>query len=83
MEKNIEEFLIGKSAHTITLFEHLLSEYNLIGVVKLHSTKTMLVFSNQTDFAYIIQLGKDFIDLVITTSESIIKMILMTKLKNI
>jgi hypothetical protein len=56
--------LNGKTQHAIELFYHLLSEYQLIGDVKVQPTKSMISFGARTRFAYVIQLGKNFIDVV-------------------
>jgi len=63
-DKELSDFLIGKSEHTIALFDHLVNEYLQIGEVKLHPTKSMISFTARIRFAYVIQLGKNFIDVV-------------------
>ncbi|MBB6502207.1 DUF5655 domain-containing protein [Pedobacter cryoconitis] len=63
-DPEIKEFLIKKSAHSIALFEELDTVFRQIGEVNHHATKTMIAFSARINFAYIIQMGKDFIDVV-------------------
>jgi hypothetical protein len=63
-DKQLSDFLSGKSAHTIELFYHLVDEYRQIGEVKIHPTKSMIAIGARTRFAYVIQLGKNFIDVV-------------------
>ncbi|MDR3695243.1 DUF5655 domain-containing protein [Mucilaginibacter sp.] len=63
-DKELSDFLNGRSDHTVELFDHLLSEYRLIGEVKIHPTKSMISIGARKKFAYIIQLGKNFIDVV-------------------
>jgi hypothetical protein len=63
-DKVLAGFLNGKSPHTVGLFEHLLNEFQLIGDVSVHATKSMIVFGAGRGFAYIIQLGKTFVDVV-------------------
>ncbi|ATP55000.1 hypothetical protein CPT03_00205 [Pedobacter ginsengisoli] len=62
--KSLSEFLQGKSAMSIELFDHFVSCYQQLGDVKFHATKTMIAFSSRINFAYIIQFGKNFIDVV-------------------
>ena len=63
-EKTLDDFLKGKSAHTIELFNHFIKEYKHIGDISVHPTKSMIAIADKTRFAYITQLGKDFMDVV-------------------
>jgi len=63
-EKDLSDFLNGKTPHTIDLFYHLVIEYRKLGGVTIHTTKSMITFAASKRFAYIIQLGKNFIDVV-------------------
>lgn len=63
-DNSLSEFLKGKSPHVLELFNHFVSSYHQIGDIKLCATKTMIVFSSRINFAYIIQFGKNFIDVV-------------------
>ena len=63
-DKELSDFLNGKTQHTIELFDHLVIEYKQIGDVKVHPAKSMISFAARTRFAYVIQLGKNFIDVV-------------------
>ena len=63
-DKPLADFLVGKSPHTIELFNHLVTEFNRIGIVTVHPTKSMISFASKRRFAYVIQLGKNFIDMV-------------------
>jgi len=63
-EKKMDDFLKGKSEHTIELFQYLLKEFETIGGITVHPTKSMIAIAAKTRFAYIIQLGKNFIDIV-------------------
>ena len=63
--KTIADFLSGKSAHTIKLFNHFIEVYNSIGLIEVHPAKTMIGISNgQKRIAWITQLGKNFIHVV-------------------
>src|SRR5215831_2679196 len=64
-EKMLDDFLNGKSEHTIALFHHFVKEYQHIGKVTLHPAKTMIgVATSRKRIAYITQLGKNFIHVV-------------------
>ncbi|QNK63682.1 hypothetical protein H7F33_04055 [Pedobacter sp. PAMC26386] len=65
----LKEFLLKKSAQSIALFEDLNATFQQIGKIHVHSTKTMIAFSARINFAYIIQMGKDFIDVVFPFKE--------------
>jgi len=61
----IAEFLAGKSAHTLMLYNHFLSEFEKIGDILVEPTKTMIGISNaHKRIAWITQLGKNFIHVV-------------------
>jgi hypothetical protein len=60
--KTPDDFLHGKSVHTVALFEHFIKEFKKAGDITLKPTKTMLGISNDHKrIAYITQLGKNFI----------------------
>jgi Domain of unknown function (DUF5655) len=64
-EKTLDDFLNGKSPHTLALFNHFVEEYKKIGKVTLHPAKTMIgIATPRKRIAYVIQLGKDFIHVV-------------------
>jgi hypothetical protein len=63
-EKDLSDFLNGKSQHTIDLFFYFLDELRNLGEVKVYPTKSMISFAANKRFAYVIQLGKNFIDVV-------------------
>jgi hypothetical protein len=63
--KQLLDFLIGKSEHTLILFDYFVSEYQKLGDVSLHPAKTMIGVSNgEKRIAWITQLGKNFIHIV-------------------
>jgi len=63
--KLLEEFFIGKSEHTRTLFDHFIGEYQEIGSVTVQPAKTMIgIATRRKRIAYVTQLGKDFIHIV-------------------
>ena len=63
-DKELSDFLNGKSPHTIELFYHLVNEYQRMGDIRVHPAKSMISFAARTRFAYVIQLGKNFVDVV-------------------
>ncbi len=63
-EKGLSDFLNGKTQHTINLFYQLAHEFGQIGKITVHPTKSMISFAANKRFAYVIQLGKNFIDVV-------------------
>ena len=63
-DKGLTDFLNGKSPHTLELFNHLEKMFNEIGAITVGTTKSMITFGATKKFAYVIQLGKNFIDVV-------------------
>ena len=65
-----QNFLIGKSEQTLSLFDHFVSEFQKIGPVTIHPAKTMIGIANSHKrIAYITQLGKNFIHVVFPFKE--------------
>jgi len=65
-DKELADFLNGKSLHTLELFDHLADEFSRIDEnIVVHPTKSMISFRLNKRFAYVIQLGKNFIDVVL------------------
>lgn len=64
MDKTLDDFLKGKTAHTTGLFYSFIKEYKSLGDITVHPTKSMIVIAGKSRMAYIIQLGKSFIDIV-------------------
>lgn len=63
-------FLSGKSEHTLGLFDYFVSEFEGMGTISLHPTKTMIAIDNgQKRVAWITQLGKNFIHVVFPLRE--------------
>ncbi|HRI19747.1 MAG TPA: DUF5655 domain-containing protein [Panacibacter sp.] len=63
-DKVLADFLKGKSAHTLALFWQFAESYQQFGFVTIHPTKSMIGFAATTRIAYVIRLGKDFVDIV-------------------
>ena len=68
-ERNLGDFLAGKSAHTVELFDHLIGEFLLLAPIKVYPTKSMIALGLVTNFAYVTQLDKNFIDVVFPFNE--------------
>ncbi|MFO7256894.1 MAG: DUF5655 domain-containing protein [Bacteroidota bacterium] len=61
----LNDFLRGKSPHTLALFDHFVSSFRVVGAITLHPAKTMIGIATQRKrIAYITRLGKDFIHVV-------------------
>jgi hypothetical protein len=65
MERSLDEFLAGKTEHTLALYDKLIAEFEAIGSIRVHAAKSMICIGGGRNFAYVIQLGKNFLDLVL------------------
>ena len=63
-DTELADFLHNKSAETVSLFWHFVKVYQQLGNVTIHPTKTMIAFAAKTRIAYVIRLGKNFVDVV-------------------
>ena len=63
-DKVLDDFLLNKSAQTVELFWQFADAYQTIGKVTIHPTKSMIGFAAKTRIAYVIRLGKNFVDVV-------------------
>ena len=61
-DKTLSDYLDGKTTHTVALFWHFVKQYQRIGKVTIHPTKSMVALAAKTRIAYITRLGRDFID---------------------
>jgi hypothetical protein len=62
---SLDDFLHGKSEHTLSLFHHFVKEFKQIGKITLHPAKTMIgITTPRKRIVYITQLGKNFIHVV-------------------
>jgi hypothetical protein len=64
VDKLLQDFLNGKSEHTISLFHYFIEQYNRIGKITVHPTKTMIALAAKKRMVYITQLGKNFVHIV-------------------
>jgi len=65
-ERTVEDFLTGKSTHSIELFHYFIQEYLKIGEFKLHPAKSRIAFAAKIRFGYIHRIGKEFLDIAFT-----------------
>ena len=63
-DRTVQDFLDGKSAHTLALYDHFLEVYRGIGDFVLHPAKTRIALANKTRFCSINQLGRNFLHVV-------------------
>jgi hypothetical protein len=63
-DKVLSDFLKDKSEHTVSLFWYFVERSQEMGNVTVNPTKSMIAFAAKTRFAYIVRLGKNFMDVV-------------------
>ena len=80
-DKTLDDFLKNKSIHTTELFYHFIKEYKRIGNISVHPTKSMIAIAGGKRFAYITQLGKDFMDIVFPFEQPYSDNLCFTKIK--
>jgi hypothetical protein len=68
-EKTLDDFLEGKSGHTLDLFYYFIDEYRKIGEFVLHPARSRIAFAAKTRFGYIHRLGRNFVDVALTFPE--------------
>ena len=64
-DKTLQHFLRGKSEHVVNLFWHFIDEYKRLGEFDIHPTKTMIGLSNGKRFAFVMRLGRNFVDVML------------------
>jgi len=62
-DKTLTDYLTGKTEHTVSLFWHFVRQYQGVGEVTIHPTKSMIAFAAKKRIAYITRLGRDFVDI--------------------
>jgi hypothetical protein len=82
-ERNLGDFLKGKSDYTIELFDHFINEFLQIAPIKVYPTKSMIALGLKTNFAYVTQLGKNFIDVVFPFDEIYADNLCFSKIKTV
>lgn len=64
MDRSLSGFFEGKGEHTVSLFRDFAGCFLELGDVTIHPTKSMIAFAAARRIAYVIRLGKNFIDVV-------------------
>lgn len=82
-ERNLGDYLKGKSEHTVELFDHFINEYLQMAPIKVYPTKSMIALGLKTNFAYVTQLGKNFIDVVFPFHEIYADNLCFSKIKTV
>lgn len=81
-DKELADFINGKSLHTLQLFDHLAAEFMAIDQnITIHPTKSMISFRLNKRFAYVVQLGKNFIDVVLPFKQAYDENLCFNKIK--
>jgi len=63
--KTLDDFLQGKSEHTVDLFQHFIRKFKTVGNVDVLPAKTMIgIATSRKRIAYVTQLGKNFVHVV-------------------
>ncbi len=68
--KLLNNFLLGKSPHSVELFWYFIQAYQQVGTVSIGPTKSMVGIASTKSIAWVIKLGKDFIDIVFPFAEA-------------
>jgi hypothetical protein len=63
-DKILDDFFNNKSEHSVELFSHFADSFQQLRNVTIHPTKSMIGFAAKTRMAYVIRLGKNFVDVV-------------------
>ena len=64
-DDELNRFLANKSAETLLLFNHFITEYQKLATITIHPTKTMIGLANaHRRIAWATQLGKNFVHVV-------------------
>lgn len=70
-DKTLDDFLRGKSEHTVALLEHFLKQFQKIGKITVHPAQTMIgLATSRKRIVYITQLGKNFVHVVFPFEKS-------------
>ncbi|UKT65555.1 DUF5655 domain-containing protein [Pedobacter mucosus] len=81
--KELSDFLNGKTEYTLELFRFFIESFSEIGKVNIHPTKSMLALESSHRFAYITQLGKNFIHVVFPFEQPLEDNLCFTKIAQV
>lgn len=79
-DQSVGDFLLNKNEEVIKLFNHFVSCYQEIGPIQVRATKSMIALVADKRFAYIIKIGKNFIDIVFPFKEPFTNNLCFTKI---
>ncbi|MDQ0965759.1 hypothetical protein QFZ20_001162 [Flavobacterium sp. W4I14] len=82
-EKHLSDFLNGKTEYTLRLFRFFIEQLTELGEINLRPTKSMIAIASKTNFAYITQLGKNFIHVVIPFNQPYENNLCFTKIAQV
>jgi len=82
-EQQLSDFLYGKTEYTLGLFRFFMDELNTFGPISLHPTKSMIAIASTRHFAYITQLGKNFVHVVFPFNNSFDENLCFSKIANV
>ncbi|MET0572323.1 MAG: DUF5655 domain-containing protein [Pedobacter agri] len=83
MTDQLKEFLNGKTEYTLSLFRFFIDELNTLGVFEVKATKTMIALQSTVQFAYVTQLGKNFIHIVLPFNQPFDNQLCFSKIANV
>lgn len=67
--QSIGNFLIGKTESSLALLDHLIAKFEEIGPIQVYATKSIIVVSREKGFTYVINIGKNFVDVIFPFKE--------------
>ena len=82
-EQQLSDFLNGKTEYTLGLFRFFIAQLSELGPINLRHTKSMIAIESQKSFAYITQLGKNFIHVVIPFNQPFADNLCFTKIAQV
>ena len=82
-DKTLNELLNGKPDHTIELFYCFIEQYQLLGKFTVHPAKSMIAIAGKRRVAYIIRLGKNFVDVVFPFKQAYADNLCFVKIKQV
>ncbi|MFD2581922.1 DUF5655 domain-containing protein [Pedobacter vanadiisoli] len=82
-EKQLSDFLNGKTEYTLGLFRFFMAQLSEMGEINLRATKSMIAIESKSTFAYITQLGKNFVHVVIPFNQAYEDNLCFTKIAQV
>lgn len=79
----VDDFLKGKSAHSVDLFNTFLEEYRKIGPFQLHPVKTRVALLTQMRFCAINKIGSDYISIHLVLTQPFEHTLCFYKIENL